>query len=399
MTSSPIPKNPDSALNPAAPLSVQNPGDALALVQHTFGYLPEGSLVLIGLMDGRTGGHLRVDLSSGDARSSELGLQCASWIAGPDAFPVPEAVLAVIFDSHTPHPDAPDRHDPLLAALADGLEYEAEVALIKVWHCGDGYIRDYECHDSGCCPYPGEQAQQALVESLQRVPALAGTRAYSPRESVEAFLSHSPLMTEDRIRAVREHPTLTPQRLEAVMTVWDSALCRGARQRDTEGRADCEWVHLSPARAAVLLRTLEDPANVGLLMAVTTTGMSGLLTTAEELGHRVWGTSEIPPQWERVDALDTLLHQLVPCAVEAQLEEILGLKAWIEWIRGRGSHATAFAEEAQRLAPERWDCEQYPPLARSVLHCVTVVGVCSWAQVKQSSYSWWSTMAAENSSK
>lgn len=384
MTSSPIPKNPQRALNPAPPLSVENPGDALALVQHTFGYLPENSLVLIGLMDGRTGGHLRVNLASGEDRSCELGLQCAAWLAGPDAFPIPEAVLAVIFDSEIPHPDTPDRHDLLLAALAQGLAEEADVALIKVWHCGAGRIRDYECHDADCCPYPGEQAEHVMAGTLQRVPALVGTRAFSPQESVQAFLSCSPLITEEEIRAVREDHALTPQCLEEVMTVWETALSDGVRE-------------LPPGRTAVLLRTLEDPANVGLLMAVTTAGVSAVDTAAEELVDRVWGSSEIPPQWARVDALDSLLHQLVPFAEEEQLEEILGLKSWIEWIRGRGSHAAAVAEQVQRLVPERWECSHNPPLARFVLHRVTVQGVCPWAQVKQSSYSWWSTQAAQNS--
>lgn len=390
MTSSPIPKNPESALNHAAPLSVENPGDALALVQHTFGYLPEDSLVLIGLMEGRTGGHLRVDLSSEVESACELGYQCATWIAGPDALPVPEAVMAVVFDSQNPDPDAPDRHDPLLASLADGLEAEANVALVKVWHCGAGRIRDYECHDSACCPYPGQQAAEAMEASLQRVPELAGTRAYSPQESVEEFLSRIPLITQDRIRAVRDHPSDTPLRLDAVLTAWDAALCRGVRQ----GEADP-----SPGRAAVLLRTLEDHANVGLLMALATTGMSMVFTSAEELSRRVWGTSANPPQWERIDALDSLLHHLVPYAEQEQMEELLGLKAWIEWIRGRGSHATAFAEEAQRLAPDLWNGQTHPPLARSVLHCIATVGVCPWARVKQSSYSWWSAQEAENASK
>ncbi|WP_157984034.1 DUF4192 family protein [Nesterenkonia muleiensis] len=397
MTSTPTPQNPEPALNAADPLSIEEPGDVLALVQHTFGYVPEDSLVLIGLMNGTTGGHLRVDLSPALDKPHWTGERCASWIAGPDASPVPEAVLAVIFDTQAPDPDAPDRHDVLLSALAEGLLTQAEARLIKVWHCGEGSIRDYDCCDADCCPYPGQDVQSTLAGAQRRVPALARTRAFSPEECVEAFLSVSPLITEEQIGRVRRHSAPAPELPEAVLTIWDAALCRGIREAGGAGRADCGWIQSSPARMSALLGTLDSPAHTGLLMALTTSGIETtaarrLLSdgNAAELGHTVWGTSEVPPRWERVDALDSLLHQLVPFAEGCQLEQILGLKAWTEWIRGRGSNATAIAEMARELDPERWDSQSDPPLARTVLQCINRLGVCPWAQVKQSSYSWWS---------
>lgn len=398
MTTPPTPPNPESALNAAAPLSIEEPGDALALVQHTFGHIPEDSLVLIGLLNGTTGGHLRVDLPDGTEQSQALGERCAVWLAGPEASPVPEAVLAVIFDSAVPDNDVPDTHDALLDALAEGLLLEAGARLIKVWHCGAGYIRDYDCCDDHCCPYPGEDAGAALAAALRRVPALAGTRAYSPGESVEAFLSVSPLITEEQINAVRNHPAPSPQLPDAVLTLWDAALRRGIREREGAGGPDRHWAQMAPGSASALLGTLDNPAHTGRLMVLTTVGLEAAVTYSHDgperaagLGHAVWGASELPPDWERVDALDDLLHQLVPCAQGCQTEQILGLKAWLEWIRGRGSNATAFAEKVRSLTPGAWNSKTGPPLARVVLTCMAAVGVCPWARVKQSSYSWWAS--------
>lgn len=389
-------RNPDPELNAGAPLSIEDPGDALALVQHTFGHIPEDSLVLIGLMDGATGGHLRVNLAPAQQDPVEFGQRCAAWIAGPGASPVPEAVLAVIFGSQAPDMDAPAQYDVLLTTLAEDLLLHADTRLVKVWHCGEGHIRDYECCDPLCCPYPGQEVGPALAQAVRRIPALAGTRAYSPKEAVEAFLSRSPLLTQEQIDSVRHHRAPAPQLPEAVLTLWDTALRRSIRQSSSSTRADSQWIHATPARASALLRSLQHPAHAGLLMAMTTVGLNTAVTcalagqeTAAELGHAVWGTSELPPQWERVEALDSLLHQLTPFAEGHQLEQILGLKSWIEWIRGRGSNAEAFAQKVQQLNPGRWNSRTDPPLAKTVLRWISVLGICPWAQVKRSSYSWW----------
>src|SRR5699024_8571635 len=80
-------------------LSIDRPGDALALVRHTFGQLPEDSLVLIGLHGGTTGGHLRMDLSPALMNPESAAETAAGWLAGPEAEPVPQALLSLIFSS------------------------------------------------------------------------------------------------------------------------------------------------------------------------------------------------------------------------------------------------------------------------------------------------------------
>ncbi|WP_258933097.1 DUF4192 domain-containing protein [Nesterenkonia pannonica] len=79
MTAENAPRSQPQEKLPSAHLD--RPGDALALVQHTFGYMPQESLVLIGLAGGSSGGHLRVDLAGGAADPYAMARQCAEWLA------------------------------------------------------------------------------------------------------------------------------------------------------------------------------------------------------------------------------------------------------------------------------------------------------------------------------
>lgn len=369
MARSPKPRN-SSADSPTAPLSVTDPGDALALVQHSFGHLPQDSLVILGLLQGFTGGHLRVDLEPALQNPVPMGRRCAQWLAGAEAEPVPEAVLVVILDSAPPAPDTPARHDSFLAALSEELQQLAEVRTTQVWHAGGGRIRDYHCHDGDCCPYPGERVAEVLDRTLQRVPELIPSRTPSPQEQVAAFLATSPLVTGRSTAADWDRPDATVTPMQTVKTVWESALDRTQRC----GAAD--WLHTTKGWIPALLGPRESLTTAGLIMQIT---------GADD----PWGDSPEPPPWERVEALDQLLHQLVPYAQPHQLEQLLGLKAWTEWIRGCGSSTDAFAAAVQQRFPERWADQQDPPLAALVRHWMSTVGVCPWARVKRTSYSWW----------
>jgi hypothetical protein len=383
----------------AQPLSVERPGDALALVQHTFGHLPKESLVIIGLSAGMTGGHLRVDLAPILQEPERLGAQCAEWIAGPAAAPAPDAAMALIFDSEVPDPDSPDQYDIVMATLAEGLLEQAGASLVKVWHVGQGYIRDYQsCDVDERESFPGEDADSALSITLQRIPELVSTRASSPIEALREFLAPNPLATEDQQERVRGHQAPPPSRGEAVTALWEAALRRCLREAPTDRRADAGWIHRSPEQTSALLRTLERPEHVEMLMALTVTGidtLEALCPRADSddgtapLTDAVWGLSCEPPRWERVDALVSLLRQLLPYAADAQRAEILGLRSWVEWLRGSGSTASVFADAVREQYPDVWSSTAAAPVARSVLACISTLGVCPWAQVKESSYSWW----------
>lgn len=405
MNDSSTPYNPEQAepgktsRRSAQPLCVDRPGDALALVQHTFGYLPAESLVVIGLSAGVTGGHLRVDLAPVLEQPERMGAQCAAWIAGPEAAPAPEAAMAIIFDSELPAPDSPDQYEVLMARLAEGLFEQAGASLVKVWHVGQGFIRDYRCSDvSEARSFPGEDADSVLQATLQRLPELAWSRAASPAEALSGFLAAPSRATHAQQRAVREHTAPPPNRAEAVTALWDAALRRCIREAHGGSRTEASWIHQSPEQASALLRTLEQAENLELLMALTVSSVDAVGDALELVGsgavhsgsmELAWGFSPHPPRWERVEGLSELLYHLLPYARGVQRAEILGLRSWIEWLRGSSSTATVFAEEVRQQHPELWASITAPPVARSVVHCIRALGICPWARVKESSYSWW----------
>lgn len=84
------------------PLSVVELGDALALTQHTFGRVPEDSLVLIGLRDGTTQGHLRVDLAPIASMPEAYAEQVAIWLTA-DPEKAPEGICVIVCDQQHNH--------------------------------------------------------------------------------------------------------------------------------------------------------------------------------------------------------------------------------------------------------------------------------------------------------
>lgn len=78
---------------------IENLGDTLALTQHTFGYLPQDSLILIGLADGQARGHLRVDLEPLSTYPGAQAHKLADWML-TDTAKAPQALAVVIADQN-----------------------------------------------------------------------------------------------------------------------------------------------------------------------------------------------------------------------------------------------------------------------------------------------------------
>lgn len=307
--------------------------------------------------------------------------------------------MVLIFDSEVPHPDSPDQYDVLLQHLGEGLLDQAGASLVKVWHVGGGFIRDYQsCGIEESDFFPGKDAEAELRATVSRVPELVRTRARSPREALAEFLEPVPAVTGDQVSAVRDHRSPPPAGAEAVTALWEAALRRSIRGATADLRSDGSWIHAAPAQVSALVRTIEESQNIDVLMALTVTSVDAVdemcswVDPEDGLGlfaESIWGVSAATPKWERVDALTALLRHLMPYSLGEQRAEILGLRAWVEWIRGSGSTATVFAEEVRREYPDIWASSSAKPVARKVMECVRILGVCPWAKVKETSYSWW----------
>ncbi|WP_300344289.1 DUF4192 family protein [Nesterenkonia sp.] len=375
-------------------LSVDAPGDALALVCHSFGRLPEDSLVLIGLLDGCTGGHLRMDFSAAAATPETSAEQAADWLAGPQAAPAPQAVMALVFTEERPSPGPPPGQR-LMQSITEHLEGRYAAPLVQAWLVGAGCIRDFWCRDRRCCPYPGLDAEQLLAETLQRVPQLSGPGAPSGRQVLDAFLTaQAPpeAPTDAQVAAAAQDGGRSEP--EVLLSLWDIAL------RETVRAAAPEWAQ-QPQRLAAMLGSLasDDFAQALPVLAAEgpETALAGRLAVnphsaysaamAKQCAAVLCGETGSAPDWSRIEAFDALLQLLISytaSAADPRRTNMVSLKAWVEWAKGCGTAASAAVEHCLRHQPEHG-------MARSLAAAFELIGPCAWARVKQHSYSWWRT--------
>lgn len=386
--------DPDPAHRPtwgsSAPLSLDQAGDALALVRHSFGQLPTDSLVLIGLYGGTTGGHLRMDLAPGLQQPRRCAQKAAQWLVGPQADPVPEAVLAAVFTDAAPQPHH-HQGATLMRELADALQLQHQCPLLKTWYVGAGFVRDFDCTDPTCCPYPGLLVDDEVAACLARSPQLDSmSRPTAPEQAIETFLA-VPLApsapSPKKIAALRdaERQSNEPHHGgEEDLKLWEQAIT----EITATGR--CESVQ-RPKQAAQLLRSAEDSMLVQSLapLAADSLATARLASPSSTCGEPpagqyvtvLTGQTDWAPDWARLEALDALLHLLAPYP-GTQRRNLLALKGWIEWAKGRGSSAAMAVGRCLEEDP----CH---PLAAILSELFEASGPCPWARVKQRSYGWW----------
>lgn len=383
---------------PAAALSVDRPGDALALVRYTFGRLPTESLVLIGLHGGTTGGHLRLDFAAALNQPRHCAQRAAGWLAGPDAEPVPDAVLAAVF-TDSPPTQRQHRGASVMQQLKQSLSLDYGCPLVKTWYVGAGFVRDFECTDPRCCPYPGLDAAEELAAALVRSPQLDALPAASaPGHIIDTFIGVPPAPsapTEEMVSIARRCTRSAP-RGAAALAQWETSL----NEITASGRCDSLT---NPGHTALLLRSAEDAllvqavaplAAVGLETAQlgcrASTAIEGTEPTAplaarerafDHFAAALTGTSADSPDWERIEALDALLHLLIPYQGPHRLN-LLALKGWIEWAKGSGSSATLAVDRCLQEEPEHL-------LGGFFSELFDISGPCPWARAKQLSHGWW----------
>src|SRR5690625_1128543 len=173
----------------SAPPNVDRAGAALALVRHSFGQLSSESLVLIGLYNGTSGGHLPRDLAPALHQPRSCAQRAAAWLAGPEADPVPDAVVAAVLTDADAHPE--QHHGrAVIDDLSEILQHQYQCQLLKTWYVAAGSVRDFDCTDARCCPYPGLLVEDELAAALARCPQLEIlSRPTPPEETIETFLA------------------------------------------------------------------------------------------------------------------------------------------------------------------------------------------------------------------
>lgn len=408
---------------PPAPLDIQDPADCLALVRHTFGQLPEESLIVIGLLDGSTGGHMRIDLGPALQEPFTCARLIADCLAGEGASPAPEAAMVMLIGDQSPSQAQDAAWRRCLDALRIVLEAEYCVRIVQSWFLAADHVRDPRCAEPGCCVLPGRSINELRIPTLGGLPdGVTGPEPAPLDQAAAVFLRRAPVADpgiEALLRDLRPRkaadPLPEPLQRRRRLQAWDLALGRAAAaaQQVPIGAAapprqdqttEPENSRVQAERLIVLLGQLRSGVDRDLLIPLATLGldhaMAGLrlreglvAAPSERAQHQMLqryaasflGETRTRPRWERVDGLEAVLNELVPYARGVEREHLLCLMGWIEWARGRGTAAGSFIDQCLSEFPQN-------ELSRILERLMQLKGVCLWARTKQHSWSWTRTI-------
>ncbi len=148
------------------------------------------------------------------------------------------------------------------------------------------------------------------------------------------------------------------------LKLWDDNVSNGPRMLDSRQVADMltSLVHPQIREAVQALACFD-----------TTTAIRGMLTldrfpaqvgAAADLQKSIrdgvavkdamHGQSDRGPDWHRVGQLERLCHQLLPLADVQTGGVVAGILVWIEWIKGRGSIAMTYVQQAREHYPAEY---------------------------------------------
>ncbi|GAA1143830.1 DUF4192 family protein [Nesterenkonia lutea] len=396
--------SPDSP--PVQPrLDIQSPADCLQLVRHTFGGIPAESLIVIGLRDGHTGGHMRVDLRPALVDPYVSVRLIAECLAGEGAEPVPEAALVMLIGAEPDGDSQQSSWQACLAALGLLLESEYCVRMVQVWFVAGDTIRDPRgAEEGGRTPAP-HSVSDLMADAAHPDGVLSADRRARPLERAAAlFLSQAPAPDAEIRNAVEQErrqraERLSPLQAQRLLLRWDAALEEVSPEAPSFTAEVVtrllEQLRSGPCRDLLIpLATLGLPAAMLGLRVHSSPGASWTdpdqHRLLEDYAASFLGETGRRPDWERVDSLELVLQRLVPYAEGAERENLLCLMAWIEWSRGRGTAAGAFIDQCLQEFPQN----QFSALIERLMQ---LKGVCAWARVKKHSWSWTRSQAESKS--
>ncbi|OBF15683.1 hypothetical protein A5727_14760 [Mycobacterium sp. ACS4331] len=167
-------------MTPRHDFKLTHPGSLIAAIPAVLGFVPERSLVIVGIDGGEMGAVLRMDLS--DALAGGVGhLVDVAASSGADA-----AIACIVDDAGSDCTSCGQEYAGLCAALADRLE-AVDMTLIDAhivdriaaggrWHCADG------CGAGGVVDDPS-------ASPLSMAAVLDGRRLYASRDELESIIA------------------------------------------------------------------------------------------------------------------------------------------------------------------------------------------------------------------
>lgn len=319
MTTSPSP----------VPLSVHGPDCLPALVPHLVGFLPDASLVLIGLggREHRVRLTMRVDLPPADTSLDELRHELQHLLptlarAGSDGAMVvvyPRADDDPWRDEdprELPHRDLVDLVGSVL--LAEGLSMLDALCVV-----GDR-LRSYLCWEPGCCPPEGRTADASESLRIGAAFVAAGSAPLASRDELAATLA--PRAEDDPLVLAVEGARVLLGDCEALLSV-----------------DDVESFHLG---LVAWVGPQGDPHLVPVLVAMATALCQRI--RPRDLLLRSMAVDLGP---EQLAQARSVLAEAVRCAIPAETAPVASLLAVAAWLGGDGAHARVALDRALAADP------------------------------------------------
>jgi Domain of unknown function (DUF4192) len=198
----------------AGPQRITGPADLLQAVPYLLGFIPEHSLVLVGMHDGMLVVTARLDLPSADCPDDDADAQLANTVDAMARAGVSSIIAAVYTDSARElRPEAAVRRWSALAVAVRAHAAVSGCGVPDVLLAAAGRWRSVGCRDPWCCP-PTGRPLPTEPSPFATAATVAGVVALPDRRALEAVLDAAPEPVRAAVaRAIATaHDDATPER-------------------------------------------------------------------------------------------------------------------------------------------------------------------------------------------
>lgn len=281
------------------------PADLIAHAWFCLGFRPADSLVLIGLLDRRTGPVVRADLPPAKYRRSVVRSTLDPLRSYADA------VVALVIRT-----GGWEEARSITRALRAEARRHAIAVVDVLLIDGDRY-RSALCTDSRCCPPGGKPLAEVMQSAAAAAHVVAGDLVASSESGIVDDVMPDPAATADREDDGQAAPLSTAE----WFAQWDWVL----------GGADWPEAGLRVPFA----RALRDAALRDAVLA----SIAGDEAAASSLAARQEWTGplfELPPDARRMERARDVLAAVARAAPAGARAEVLAVLAWMAWHSGSG---------------------------------------------------------------
>lgn len=423
-----------------ASLTARGPEDILAYIPHAIGFWPRNSLVCLTARSGRIGATLRVDLPDRRLRGEALLGYARAVLAYLEHDTAADSTFVAMFQDG-PVDSARTERAELMALLAWVLG-QAGRPLQELWLVGsDGWngsgCRHSECSltGDGPCAGAGPHPLDLIRDSRLAAELVYQGSAVDPHPS--AF-SRRPLQgprkgprgTREGVRGPgeRDSPTPGPAPDAGPVSCGTPSLLEALEHWEPYLNGSAVWADVADMMGGqsrqILCRTLEVPAlrdavyvSAGSSWQTAYQGGLAAETSVEDADRPMssTGSGVVPgvvredgegkrdpgghplvswlglfgdvmvaesgsgPDWDRMNRFAAVLQEMVHAAGDRPPAGVLTGLAWVEWCRGRGSHASALLDRALEREPGH-------RLARLLNRAILSGALSGWASKRHSSW-------------